>query len=624
MTLPDDDLALTASAARARVEQHRLERDREAAVRRVRTFQNLTAAWKPLSSEFLSAKAKLQPRDSKGRWIDMGATVRWLMGSQIGGDKSKLSGAHGKKSYAQGKVTGFDPKTKKYSIKPTDGGSDVQLEGKDLEVIKAVIPDSPDDVEAKVSDEVKNDAFGSPPKPAGAALTDKNGEELGIGDTVKLNGYMVGEITSGPDAKGRFEGKNTNGGGHMYFKPGDDLELFSRGSARPDAPESDPRKALAERAGLTDEEMADAPELLPSVENLRRSVTDANFLSEKDLADFNDYLDEVQIAPGGRSAGQWDAIEEFLDARMGDGAIPDQDDFTNVLDTMSAARRDSLDSPGEDTIESLDKPAAKTALPDDLPDPTGDALTVPESWSGEDAAPAGAGESIQDADGNDVQVGDLVNWKHGIYGGKDYPVVDITPEGYPVVENPHWPVAEGGTLRTLKPADKDGFGADARDPVTFTKATPDVEMTPEIRDVLSGLDTSARYAGFSNDGYDKAASGREGAYRAAIELVRKKGLTPELVAELRNRAEQDSHRNDYSGFDDHNPYYSGSSKTYGQIADDLEKRLPKKGPEESPAGNITEFAKNMFQNLHPDSNWDEADQTAWLEAAKKAMEKPND
>jgi hypothetical protein len=32
----------------------------------------------------------------------------------------------------------------------------------------------------------------------------------------------------------------------------------------------------------------------------------------------------------------------------------------------------------------------------------------------------------------------------------------------------------------------------------------------------------------------------------------------------------------------------------------------------------------MFQNRHPDANWDTADQTKWMNAAKKAMEKPND
>lgn len=674
----ENDLGLIASAARGRVAAHRLQRERDAAIRRVRAGQNLTAAWKPLSSAFLSAKAKLQPRDSKGRWIDMGASVRWLSGSQIGGNKKKLSGVHGNKSYSQGEVRGYDAKTKKYQIEPDGGGKMIELEGKDLEVIKAVIPDSPEQVKA-----------------------DNESYDAEIAKDLLQRGT--------PEMNRRDDEEFARQAREREFRtppPRTADDDWEPDPAAEDATiAADPRKALAERAGLTDEEMADAPELLPAVENLRNSVTRADFLSQKDLDDFNDRLDEVQVAPGGRSPGQWDSIDEFLDERMS-GAGLDEDDFDNVLDTRSAARRDSLDGPGDTTIADLEKAvdqpdkfdtgvpqewaeeeqnrqalsrlkpltdeekaareagwraneeAAKNPPPDPEvggPHSIGDRVTANgksgiitggrpdgerytiEADDGEkfgahsddiqvdqsmddalneltkpegDAPADDPGRTATDDNGESIEIGDKVNWKQGIFGADENTVVDIDADGKIVVEN--------------KWGERSVLGSRGDEPVAVTKSEPDVEMTPEVKDVLAKLDNDARMAGFSNDGYDKAASGREGAYRETAKLVRKKGLTPEVVAELRRRAEQDGHKNDYAGFDDHNPYYSGSSKTYEKIALDIEKRLPKTDSEGSPAGNITEFAKNMFQNLHPDANWDEADQTTWLDAAKKAMEKPND
>lgn len=975
----NEDLGLVASAARARVEQHRLEREREAALRRVRATQNLTAAWKPLSSEFLSAKAKLQPRDSKGRWIDMGATVRWLMGSQIGGDKSKLSGAHGKKSYATGKVTGFDPKTKKYSIKPTGGGGDVQLEGKDLEVIKAVIPDSPENVpdaapkrkkgetfEQMLGELKTGDRFTDPedgltkvvtsnqkyssdhavrwkyadPDAPGADKNehkttvgyrtggyggqpegwkddnksvqriadrfsgaeddgefddmdlDSHGAPLNVGDRVGNieNAYQRGTIVKEPqDNRGLWEIKMDNAGLSLF--KGSELEKHDEGTrtrqrerdvttseteeiadfkqtlgdfdldrwdiksalrsiekpkqskgetklfesdfnelqdalksairaeksagrmsdedeasvmdalqrfktsafddnsaaerpaisgerfdtlagntmkkgmrvarqsdglegtvvedsnkygngmvefdngerwnmndgrmlklpdaAAADAPDgetgTDPRKALAERAGLSDEEMDGAPELLPATEELRDLVTGMDFLDPRDLDSLNDYLDEAQVAPGGRSSGQWDSIESFLQEHK---ESLDEDQLSQIEDALAKARNESLDSPGDTTIDDLEKavdqgdpldtgvppewaeekqfddalrrlkpltdeekaerergreanrkaqeawdadPASLPSVPEDGPFAIGDRVTTKSGKSGiitsgrpdgeryvietDDGEKIGAhpdditvdesmddaldklanpdgsnapdedpGQTATDDNGDSIEIGDKVNWKQGIFGGKEYPVVDITPEGYPVIENPHWPVSKGGNLTTLKPDDEKA---------SFTKALPDTEMAPEVQDALRKFEDSAKWADYGNDGYDKAASGKSGAWTQAAELIRKQGLTPEVVAELRSRAEKESHANDYAGFDDHNPYHAGAAKGYEQAAIELEKRLPKPAGE-TPSGNVTEFAKNMFQNLHPDANWDEADQTAWLDAAKKAMEKPND
>jgi hypothetical protein len=604
--LEAEQLALIASATTERVSQLRLHHDRDAAVARIQSLRNVTAAFKPMPSSWLSAKAKLQPRDALGRWIDMGATVRWRHGhDSIGGVKrghSKGTGhAGGGAPFRQGRVTHFDANTGDYTVEPLDGGPSVKLKGPDVEVVKAVIPSSPDEAKKISADmpghapdanapnaphpDVPNDtpapdAYFSDPESlikasedhkksldaaiAASKTDDPAIKEVGLDRLAELTGAQIESgdepflsnhgIAKAEKKDAKLEktadqwpdretlgqqlfnnlqapGETWEKDGEKYMAAGDRLRLLSEsrlisdkrrqwikntygkdaspipsqqsrkdeswstafggdkaaeeksvvplaeklnnlwgdaetdapsdpsakddlwsaaksvtsapakqdavqklggdivkaqqeknapkddplaahdkalaegnqwsdkpkitvpqfGSnqstktvtappadnpAAPDAPAPDPRAELQKRAGLSDEEMATAPELLPSVENFRNAVTDANFLSAKDLADFNDYLDEVQVAPGGRSAGQWDSIDEFLQDRSQDGTISDQ----GVLDTLSAARKDSLDSPGDTTIADLEKPASKTALPDDLPDTTDDALTVPEDW----------------------------------------------------------------------------------------------------------------------------------------------------------------------------------------------------------------------------------------------------
>jgi hypothetical protein len=147
-----EPIRLLASAAIERVNRHRLERERELAVARIRGQQNLVAAWRPhLSTSFLSAKAKAQPRDAKGRWIEIGSSVRWRFGSDhIGGVPR---GAGSKKDlpngapYVTGRVKSFDANTGMYKIEPHDGSPEVNLAGKDIEVVKAVIPSSPDEAQ---------------------------------------------------------------------------------------------------------------------------------------------------------------------------------------------------------------------------------------------------------------------------------------------------------------------------------------------------------------------------------------------------------------------------------------------------------------------------------------------
>lgn len=145
-----EQLSLIASATAERVNEHRLRREREIAVARVRAAQNVTAAFKPMPSNWLSAKAKLQPRDRLGRWIEIGSTVRWRQGSEKiggvkrGGDKSGFGqGA----PYKQGRVKSFNAQTGEYEIEPLDGSQKVSLAGDNVEVVKAVIPASPDEAQ---------------------------------------------------------------------------------------------------------------------------------------------------------------------------------------------------------------------------------------------------------------------------------------------------------------------------------------------------------------------------------------------------------------------------------------------------------------------------------------------
>lgn len=633
---PDrDDLAMIASAARGRVDAYRLDREREAALRRVRAGQNLIAAWKPMSHDFLSAKAKLQPRDMRGRWIDMGAMVRWLDGVQIGGDHNAKSGVNKDKHWLHGRVNGFDSKTNLYSIKPDGGGPDIHLEGKNIEVVQAAIPDTPgeanklagktnapntpnapnapsggapsaehiatglekkaefaeyqnadghdigsggvatalrdsaamiraqgvnqktlDAIKAKQQNQKdinayeghnahiggKSNGYGSaaaelsqalgiepekpkkqaprpnpkdgdplvgdngnpvidknhdpihkgdrvsftlgvggtdrhtgvaqstsvdgngvfvredktdrllfpaarnttvdkspapdptPPEPVGGnnvpnapeppagpgafkvgdrvrgyssdgdrrhgsilsgpdgngnyqvkmdnsgvtryseheldlqsapireipkkptpapkdPLTDRNGQALGVGDRVSTHtgdgNTRFGQIISGPNDRGLWEAKMDNSGKSLYSA--DELQIDKKANASPNAPSapdapgvnapSDPRQALADRAGLTAEDMKDAPPLLQSVEDLRNLVHNEDVMSAKDAAWFDDYLDEVQVAPAGRTASQFDAIQAHIDENRGNMNDQQHEQISNAI---SKAREDAL------------------------------------------------------------------------------------------------------------------------------------------------------------------------------------------------------------------------------------------------------------------------------------------
>ncbi len=182
-SLESEELAVTASAARSRILDYRLQRERELAVARMRAARNITAAWKPLSSSFLSAKAKAQPRDMKGRWIEMGGIVRWDVSTQhVGGVPQG-----GTQKYKQGQVKSYNSDTKMYRVQPLDGTPETSLLGKNIEVVKAAIPDTPD--------EARNIALGQPNKednsngddasgasPEGASSADGPATSEGSGD----------------------------------------------------------------------------------------------------------------------------------------------------------------------------------------------------------------------------------------------------------------------------------------------------------------------------------------------------------------------------------------------------------------------------------------------------------
>jgi hypothetical protein len=467
-----DDLTLIASAARARIEEHRLNRERDAALARVNAHRNLTAAFN-FDKNFLSAKAKLQPRDMKGRWIDMGATVRWLEGHRIGGNEK----------WKRGKVLGFDAKAKKYTISPEGGGPDVRLDGKQLEVVKAAIPDSPDEArklehDVAVPDDPRGD-LSQPPKTLGEKMArekaerqarvdahnakasdraaeqmanvyrrqDKNwnsyrdslhGKSNPDADKVEVNvsdaekdaafGTPAGKGPSAPDAgqvsasdvkrfdrittkdgesgqvvsimKGagndpeaiNFMVKLDSGGTkNIDYKP--DEKVDPAGDA-PEAPAAaDPRAELAKRAGLSDEEMQDAPELLPATEDLRKLVHDEDFMDQKSHDTFDDYLDEAQVAPEGRTPGQWDSIQEFVDDHR-EGMNDSQ--YEKVSEAIAKARAEALDTPDTSDKDSFFpanwnhdyKPGDKDFTYGDKPDYSQDG-PPPEANAPQEDAPSG-------------------------------------------------------------------------------------------------------------------------------------------------------------------------------------------------------------------------------------------
>lgn len=170
-------------------------------------------------------------------------------------------------------------------------------------------------------------------------------------------------------------------------------------------------------------------------------------------------------------------------------------------------------------------------------------------------------KEVADRRGEIVKLGEQVAWtrERGAddtfdRGGNDK-LIEIREDGSFVVENKwgdKWEVPAGrGTL---------------------TKIQPDAALDADGTALLKSLEESARMAGWSNDGYDKAASGRESAFNEAAKMVKKKGATPEVAAELRSRAEKAAKDRD-SQYDYHgyNPFDAGAADGYSQAADMVEK-----------------------------------------------------
>jgi hypothetical protein len=82
-----------------------------------------------LSHAFLSAKAKAQLRDSKGRFIPMGGMVRWLSYN----------------GYRWGYATGLSKDGKSVQVRENGVIGPALINPKQLEVVKAVIPSTPDE-----------------------------------------------------------------------------------------------------------------------------------------------------------------------------------------------------------------------------------------------------------------------------------------------------------------------------------------------------------------------------------------------------------------------------------------------------------------------------------------------
>lgn len=202
------DLPLIASAASERVQQYRLEREREQAVARIRAAQNVTASWKGLSSKFLSEKAKLQPRDMRGRWVEMGAKIRWRQGDEaIGGVKRGRTVSKKDAPFKHGRVTAFDPKTRTYKVQPLDGSQSVQIAGSDFEIVKAIVPDTPDEAK-KLTD------------PPTTGLDRTRGIDLSNGPPHKLPNAVPDPAPQGIDRTNGID--LSNGPPRLPSKPGAD------------------------------------------------------------------------------------------------------------------------------------------------------------------------------------------------------------------------------------------------------------------------------------------------------------------------------------------------------------------------------------------------------------------
>lgn len=145
LELMQEEWSIQASAARERVSSHKLTREREQALARVAAMRNVTASFQAgHRDDWRSSKAKDQPRDKNGGWLSHGSIVRWPIEHDTG--------------YHKGKVHGFDERRGAFKVKHIVTGQMHVMPGEALEVVRAVVPFTPDFLPAEDStnDTVKN------------------------------------------------------------------------------------------------------------------------------------------------------------------------------------------------------------------------------------------------------------------------------------------------------------------------------------------------------------------------------------------------------------------------------------------------------------------------------------
>jgi hypothetical protein len=180
-------------------------------------------------------------------------------------------------------------------------------------------PDA-DKVEVNVSDAEKDAAFGTP---AGKAPSAPDAGQVSASDVKRFDRITTKDGESGqvvsimkgagndPEAINFMVKLDSGGTKNIDYKP--DEKVDPAGDA-PEAPAAaDPRAELAKRAGLSDEEMQDAPELLPATEDLRKLVHDEDFMDQKSHDTFDDYLDEAQVDASQRRGADWAVPQNAAD-----------------------------------------------------------------------------------------------------------------------------------------------------------------------------------------------------------------------------------------------------------------------------------------------------------------------
>ena len=163
-------------------------------------------------------------------------------------------------------------------------------------------------------------------------------------------------------------------------------------------------------------------------------------------------------------------------------------------------------------------------------------------------------KEMVDANGDTVQVGEKIGWTHDIYGSERDTLVTINPDGTLAV------MGDDGANRSLPAESK------------IKKLIPDVTDPLSVK-TAAELTEAARWAGYSNDGYDKNASGIEAGLSTGAKMVIKRGVSAEVAAELRTRAAEAATRNDTAGYADFNPFHTGHAKGLTQAAEKIEKAL---------------------------------------------------